>query len=101
MAKAGYDIRMGEARALEVTSRLPRNGSQWGLSARLVDTQASPRTRRRGIVHIGDMCTVCSIEGSPLVGDFIRTDRLAVIEKIRVTRDGDALIYCRPVEHES
>lgn len=66
----------------------------WGLSTTLV-----ARTGERGrkaVVYVEGLAIVCVVAEVPLVGDRIHGDIPAVVEKVRVTRDGHVRIYARP-----
>jgi hypothetical protein len=77
-------------------------GSAWGLVTELVDTEQAERSRsrrgRKGVVHLQGLATVCIVEDVPAVGDLIRGEVAAIVEKVRVTREGRVLIYARPAD---
>jgi hypothetical protein len=55
-----------------------------------------PIRGREGVIHIGEIATVCTVEHVPAVGDVIFGERPGVVEKVRLTRTGRVLIYARP-----
>jgi hypothetical protein len=79
-----------------------RQESAWGLVRELVETEQGERSRpvrgRKGVVHLQGLATVCIVEDVPAVGDLIRGDVAAIVEKVRVTREGRVLIYARPAD---
>jgi len=66
----------------------------WGLSTTLVESTG--RLGRKAVVHVEDLAIVCVVAEVPQVGDRIHGDIPAVVEKVRVTRDGHVRIYARP-----
>ena len=77
-----------------------RRPAAWGLATELVDTESTETqsTRgRRAVVRIGELATVCVVAEVPAVGDTIHGELSAVVEKVRVTRDGIVHVYARAV----
>ena len=67
----------------------------FGLVTELVDRDER-RRGREGVIHVNGVATVCTVEQVPAVGDVIRGDLPAVVERVRVTRTGRVLIYAQP-----
>ena len=92
----------GRRGARPVPSRRP---SSWGLVTELVDAggpDAPPSHRRKGILRVGELATVCIVEDIPSVGDMIsadsRADSACIVEKVRFTREGRVVIDARPFD---
>lgn len=71
--------------------------ASWGIVRQLVDRNAPRPATRTGIVHVGRLATICTVEEIPAVGDRIEGDVPAVVEKVRLTRAGTVLVYARAV----
>jgi len=66
----------------------------FGLSARLV---ARKRSRgRRAVVHVGGLAIVCVVYEIPVAGDRIFGQVAAIVDKVRITRDGHVRIDGSP-----
>jgi hypothetical protein len=86
-----------ELGATTVSVAKPRRAA-WGLVTELDQQRPQkPARRRQGVVYVDDLAIVCVVAEIPIVGDRIHhTDIPAVVEKVRVTREGQVRIYAQP-----
>lgn len=69
-------------------------GASWGLATNLVE-RARPEGNK-AVLHLSDLAIVCVVAEVPVAGDMIQGDIAAVVDKVRVNRDGYVHIYARP-----
>ena len=70
---------------------------EYGLVTRLVDRARPPDPmRRRAVLHLGRLSRICVLEHLPAVGDLVRGEVPAVVEKVSITRNGMIMIHARP-----
>ena len=72
-----------------VAPLLERRPARWGL----VSAAAAGARGRRAIVQIDGSHTVCLVADVPIVGDLIHGSAPAVVDRVRVTRDGVVRVF--------
>ena len=74
-----------------------RRPAHWGL------VSAAPQNERgrRAIVEVGGSHTVCHAADVPVVGDLIHGNAPAVVDRVRITRDGVVRVFASPIDTAS
>ncbi len=85
------------------TQRRTERGASFGLVRELVARESdgsneedAPRAPL-GVVRIGEHTTVCRVEHVPAAGDLIHGTVTAIVETVRVARNGRVSIVASPV----
>jgi len=94
MQPSGYDTEMGSLLEFRRPTRVPPC-AVFGLTTRLVERDS--REGRRAVLEIDGLATFCVVAEIPAVGDVIHGPLTAIVEKVRVTRDGHVRIAARRV----
>jgi hypothetical protein len=95
---------MGSLLGLRTARRRAGASASFGLVRQLVERdlkdgsdedQAPPAPM--GVLRIGAETTVCRVEHVPAVGDLIHGTVTAIVEKVRIARNGRVSIVASPV----
>lgn len=81
---------MGSLLEFRRPNRSPQR-AVYGLGMRLVERDSS--CGRRAILEIDGLAIFCVVADTPAVGDLIYGDVTAIVDKVRVTRDGHVHVY--------
>jgi len=86
------------------TQRRTERSASFGLVRQLVHRDAAPDGSTEdaprpplGVVRIGEQTTVRRVEHVPAVGDLIHGTATAIVETVRVARNGRVSIVASPV----
>ena len=85
------------------TRRRAERSASFGLVRELVHRESLTDQRKTllapplGVVRIGEQTTVCRVEHVPAVGDLIHGTVTAIVETVRVARNGRVSIVASPV----
>ncbi len=85
---------MGSLLEFRCPTRVPPS-AVFGLTPRLVEREN--HEGRRAVLEIDGLATFCVVAEIPAVGDVIHGPLTAIVERVRVTRDGHVRISARLV----
>ena len=95
---------MGSLLGLGTARRRAGASASFGLVRQLVQRDAAEGSDEEtapsapmGVLRIGEQTTVCHVEHVPAVGDLIHGTVTAIVETVRVARNGRVSIVASPV----
>lgn len=90
--RGGTTLDMGSLLAFRRPNRVPPR-AVFGLGTKLVERDRPRGTR--AILEIDGLAIFCVVAEMPVVGDVVHGDLTAIVEKVRVTREGHVFIEAR------